>query len=72
MPILAIKGTLRPIVIKLHNETVAPLQKPAVKEKLLAEGAEPAGNMPEQFGVFIQAETNKWGKVIRAARLKAE
>jgi tripartite-type tricarboxylate transporter receptor subunit TctC len=70
--LLAPKGTPRPIILKLHDEVVALLLQPAVKDKLLADGAEPVGNTPEEFGAFIQAEINKWGKVIRAAGLKAE
>jgi tripartite-type tricarboxylate transporter receptor subunit TctC len=70
--LLAPKGTPRPVIMKLHDEVVALLQQPAIKDKLLADGAEPVGNTPEQFGAFIQAEINKWGKVIRAAGLKAE
>ena len=43
-----------------------------VPERLLADGAEPVGNSPEQFGAFIRSEIDKWGKVIKAAGLKAE
>lgn len=70
--LLAPKATPRPIIMKLHDEVVAMLKLPAVRDRLLAEGAEPVGNTPEQFGAFIQAEIDKWGKVIRTAGLKAE
>jgi len=69
--LLAPKGTPRPIVMKLHQEVVALLQQPATKERLLAEGAEPVGNTPDQFRAFIDAEIAKWGKIIRAAGLTA-
>ena len=70
--VLAPKATPRVIVMKLHDEIVAILKLPQVRDHLLMEGAEPIGNTPEQFGEFIKSEIAKWGKVIRAAGLKAE
>ncbi len=57
--------------MRLHEEVVALLRKPSIREKLLAEGAEPVGNTPEQFRAFIEAEIAKWDKIIRAAGLTA-
>jgi tripartite-type tricarboxylate transporter receptor subunit TctC len=56
----------------LNREVVTIVNLPEVKQNLLAEGAEPVGNSPEQFGEFIKAEIAKWGKVIRTAGLRAE
>ena len=70
--LLAPKATPRAIVMKLNREIVAILQLPEVKNHLLAEGAEPAGNAPEDFGAFIKAEIAKWGKVSRAAGLRTD
>jgi tripartite-type tricarboxylate transporter receptor subunit TctC len=58
--------------MKLNAETVAILKIPEVRERLLADGAEPVGNTPEQFGAFIKSEIDKWGRVIKAAGLRAE
>jgi tripartite-type tricarboxylate transporter receptor subunit TctC len=68
--LLAPKGTPRAIVMKLHQEVVALLQQPATRERLLAEGAEPVGNTPDQFRAFIDAEIAKWGRTIRGAGLQ--
>jgi len=70
--LLAPKATPRAVVLKLNAETVAILKIPEVRERLLADGAEPVGNTAEQFGAFIKSEIEKWGKVIKAAGLKAE
>jgi len=70
--VLAPKATPRAVVMRLNGEIVAILRLPEVKDRLLAEGAEPVGNTPEQFGEFIKSEIAKWGKVIRAAGLRAE
>ena len=58
--------------MKLNAETVSILKLPDVRERLLADGAEPVGNTPEEFGAFIKAEIDKWGRVIKAAGLRAE
>jgi tripartite-type tricarboxylate transporter receptor subunit TctC len=70
--VLAPKATPRAIVMKLHDEIVAIIKLPQVRDHLSAEGAEPVGNTPEQFGAFIKSEIDKWGKVIRAAGIRAE
>jgi tripartite-type tricarboxylate transporter receptor subunit TctC len=65
-------GTPRPIVARLHAETVRLLALPDVKERLAAMGAEGVGNTPEQFAAFIRTEIQKWARVVRDAGLKAE
>ena len=68
--LLAPKETPRAIITKLNREVVAIINLPEINSHLLAEGAEPVGNTPEQFGEFIKSEIAKWGKVIRAAGLR--
>jgi tripartite-type tricarboxylate transporter receptor subunit TctC len=70
--VLAPRATPRPIVLTLNREIVAIIRLPEFKDRLLAEGAEPVGGSPEQFGEFIKSEIAKWSKVIRAAGIKAE
>ena len=70
--LLSAKATPRPIIDKLNKEVVAIVNLPDIKSHLLAEGAEPVGNTPEQFGALIRAEIDKWGKVIHAAGLRAD
>ncbi len=70
--LLAPQATPRAVVTKLNAEIVSILKLPEVRDRLLADGLEPVGNTPEQFGAFIKSEIDKWGKVITAAGLKAE
>ena len=70
--LLAPKATPRAIVTKLNREVVAIVNLTDIKAHLLAEGAEPVGNTPEQFGEIIKSDIAKWGKVIRSAGLRAE
>ena len=63
--------TPRAIVMKVNKEVVAALQSPEAKSALLAQGAEAAPSSPEEFDRFVKAEIAKWGKVIKAAGIKA-
>jgi len=62
----------RAIVDKLHAELVRVINAPDMKEKLLAQGADPVANTPEQATAQVEREIAKWSKVIRAAGIKAQ
>ncbi len=64
--------TPRAIVDRLNSEIVRALNAPDLRERLTSQGADPVGNTPEQFTVFVQNEIAKWAKVIRAAGIKGE
>jgi tripartite-type tricarboxylate transporter receptor subunit TctC len=59
------------IIAKLHKATVDALQSAEVKDKLAPQGAILVGNTPEEFTAYIQSEIDKWGKVAKAANIKA-
>jgi tripartite-type tricarboxylate transporter receptor subunit TctC len=42
------------------------------KDWLLAQGFEPVGSTPDEFGAYIKAEIAKWGRVIKAAGINAD
>ena len=64
--------TPKEIVDKLNREIVRILALPEVKERLIAQGADPVGDTPEQFAQYIRAEAAKWGRVIKALNLKID
>ena len=70
--ILAPAATPKDVVAKLNREIAKALADPAVAAKLAGEGADPAGDTPDQFAAFIASEIDLWGKVIRATGAKAE
>ena len=55
-----------PDLVKLINtEVVRAINSPAVRERYAAMGAEPVGNTPEQFAIFIKSEIAKWTRVVK-------
>jgi tripartite-type tricarboxylate transporter receptor subunit TctC len=61
------RDTPREMVTRLHAEIVKALNSPDVREKLAANGFDPGGSTPEQFGAFRKAEEMRWGRVIKQA-----
>ena len=58
-------GTPVPVLAKLNAAIVKVLAQPDVKKKINEQGAEVYSETPEQFAAFIQAESVKWGKVVK-------
>jgi tripartite-type tricarboxylate transporter receptor subunit TctC len=65
-------GTPRPVIDLLHRELVRAYNAPDVKSQVLGTGSYVAADTPEEFAAFIRAENEKWGKVIREAKIKAD
>jgi tripartite-type tricarboxylate transporter receptor subunit TctC len=70
--ISAPKNTPADIVARLNREINAAIADPAIKARLAAIGGEPLPGSSADFGRLIAEETEKWGKVVRAAGLKPE
>jgi tripartite-type tricarboxylate transporter receptor subunit TctC len=66
------KATPAEIVNKLNKEVNAALDDPKMKARLADLGGTVLPGSPADFGKHILEETEKWGKVIRAANIKAE
>jgi tripartite-type tricarboxylate transporter receptor subunit TctC len=65
-------NTAPEIVGILNKQVNAALADPTFKARLADLGAEPFAGSTAEFGKFIVDYTEKWGKVIRAAGIKAE
>ena len=70
--LLAPAGTPPDIVNRIQREVAKSLNTPAIKEKLLLQGAIPSGNTPQEFVKLIDAETAKWAKVVKASGAKVD
>ena len=70
--LLAPAGTPPKIISRIQQEAAKSLNTPAIKEKLLAQGAIAGGNTPQQFSAFIDAEHKKWAQVVKISGAKVD
>ncbi len=69
--ILAPAKTPRAIVERLNADIVKVIRTPEVEADILAQGIEPIGNSPEEFGRIIRADVERWGKILKGTKTKA-
>lgn len=65
-------GIPRDIIVRLNGTIAAALKSPEVLQRLNTLGYEPIGGSVEQFAATIRSDVVKYGKVIRAAGIKAD
>ena len=70
--IIAPAGTPAAIIAKLNATLNEILLDPDVLKQISDTGSQPGGGTPEDFAHFIRAETAKWAKVIKSARIEAQ
>jgi tripartite-type tricarboxylate transporter receptor subunit TctC len=66
------KNTPSAIIETLNREINAALVDPKIKARFAELGGTALLGSPADFGMLIAADTEKWGKVIRAANIKAD
>ena len=65
-------GTPTPILVQLHDATVAVLALPDLRERLREQGAEVVGNSSAELAAYVAAEIPKWAALARQAGVKPE
>ena len=70
--LLAPAGTPPDIVNRIQQEVAKSLATPAMKERLLAQGAIPGGNTPADFAKHIDSEHKKWAQVVKNSGAKVD
>lgn len=63
-------GTPTDVVGKLQAAVAKTVQRPDVREKLVKLGMYPVANTPAEFAKLVEADTEKWGRVIRDAKIE--
>lgn len=66
------KGTPAEVVQKLNAAVSAVLADPAIRQRLIDEGAEIRTMTPVEFGAYIRAENTRWVKVVRDAGIQPQ
>jgi tripartite-type tricarboxylate transporter receptor subunit TctC len=70
--LLAPAGTPPETVNRIQQECAKAMATPAVKERLLSQGAIPSGITPADFARLIDAESRKWALVVKASGAKVD
>ena len=70
--LMAPAGTPPEVVARWNAEIVKALNAPDVREKMLAQGAEPAPTTPAEFAAFIARERDKYAKIVTASGAKVD
>jgi len=70
--VLAPAGMPTEIIAKLNGDIAQVLKDPTVHAQITKRGIEPEVMTPRELGAFMNAEIEKWAKVIKAANIKVE
>lgn len=70
--IVAPKGTPPAIVAKLNEAINRALKEPDLADKIVSQGNEVGGGDPQAFGAFVEAESQRWGKLIREKNIRPD
>ena len=66
------RGLPSEVVAKLYEAALFALNDPAVRRSLEEFGSEPGGQKPAEFAAFVVQEKEKWGAVVRDAKVKPD
>lgn len=65
--VLVPAGTPKAIIAQLNEEIRKAMQLPQVRDKFSAQGFAASWNTPDQFGVFVRNEVDKWARTVKAS-----
>jgi tripartite-type tricarboxylate transporter receptor subunit TctC len=69
---LAPAKTAPAVITRLHAEFVRIMRAPEILERIAVLGYEASTTTPQEFGAYIKSEVAKWGKVVKAAGIRAD
>jgi tripartite-type tricarboxylate transporter receptor subunit TctC len=70
--VMAPAGTPREITERISAETRKIMQAPEIKKRFLSAGMEPAGNTPGEFAEFLRKQNERYGSIVRQAKVKLD
>jgi tripartite-type tricarboxylate transporter receptor subunit TctC len=66
------KGTPQTVIDQINRAVNEVIKVPTVEQQMIAQGADPVGGTPEQFGQFVQREYEKWKLIVQESGARAE
>jgi tripartite-type tricarboxylate transporter receptor subunit TctC len=70
--LLAPAGTPRAAIARINADVNAALKDPELRAKISGLGATPEGGSPDDLGVFLKRETERWRKIVELAGVKLD
>jgi len=70
--ILAPAGTPKDVTARVHRDMLRTLQAPDVRAKLIEQGFDVVGSTPDEFLKYVQAESDKLGKLIQESKIAVD
>lgn len=70
--VLAPAKTPAPIIGRLNRELVKILHSPDIRERMAAQGQDAVGGTPQQYSAHLKEELTKYGRIVKAAVIKAD
>jgi len=67
--IVARAGTASRIIERVNVAVRDAIAQPSVRQRMAGVGADPVASSPAEFTAFIRLESEKWGRVVREARI---
>jgi tripartite-type tricarboxylate transporter receptor subunit TctC len=70
--LLTAARTPRPVVERIYREVAKAVKQPEVAQRLSADGTDPVGSAPQQFGAFVKSEFEKYSGVAKQTGITAD
>ena len=70
--LFAPSGTPKETVTRIHDAATRAMQALEVRDKFVAQGAEPLSGTPQDAAAYTRAEVAKWGKVVKASGARVD
>ncbi len=70
--VMTTAGTPPAAIARLSEALRGALASPVVIQRMTSAGVDPEASSPEELGVFVARESEKWGRVVREARITVE
>jgi tripartite-type tricarboxylate transporter receptor subunit TctC len=57
------------VIERVNTAVHDAVAQPSVRQRMAGAGADPAASSPDEFAAFVRSESEKWGRVVRDARI---